>query len=180
MHMALDTRAWTRADLDRLPDDGNRYEVLDGELFVTPAPPAIHQQIVAWLSARLTPFVATHRIGVVHQARSVMVNGPSRQVEPDLMVLPIGRFETWDSAPTPLLVVEVLSTSTRHGVLGKKRDFYMERGVDEYWIVDRRARAVRRIRREATELITAVLRWAPRGSTEQLEVDVAEMFEMLG
>ena len=40
MHMALDTRAWTRADLDRLPDDGNRYEVLDGELLVTPAPSA--------------------------------------------------------------------------------------------------------------------------------------------
>ena len=54
--MALETRPWTRADLDRLPEDGNKYEVIDGALFVTPAPSAIHQRIVAWLSEALTPF----------------------------------------------------------------------------------------------------------------------------
>jgi Uma2 family endonuclease len=181
MHMALDTRAWTRADLDRLPDDGNKYEVLDGELFVTPAPSAVHQQIIAWLSQRLTPFVATHGIGVVHQARSVMVNGPARQVEPDLMVLPIGRFDTWDDAPIPKLVIEVLSKTTRRRDLDQKRRFYIERGVAEYWAVDRQNRSVIRIRREGTETTAALLTWTPRGSNAALEIDVTAMFtEVLG
>ena len=181
MHMALDTRAWTRADLDRLPDDGNRYEVLDGELLVTPAPSAVHQQIVAWLSERITPFVAEHRIGRVHQARSVMVDGPKRQVEPDLMVLPRERFDSWDAAPIPILVVEVLSRSTRRTDLDGKRRFYMERGVAEYWAVDREVRSVIRARREGIETLKTHLLWRPVGTTAALEIDVVAMFsETLG
>jgi Uma2 family endonuclease len=176
MHMALDTRAWTRLDLDRLPDDGNKYEVLDGELFVTPAPSAVHQQIIAWLSARLTPFVVERGIGVVHQARSVMVDGPSRQVEPDLMVLPPGRFETWEVSPIPILVVEVLSKATRRRDMEQKRRFYMERGVAEYWAVDREGRSVIRIRRAGTETTTTHLNWMPEGTTVGLDVDIAAMF----
>jgi Uma2 family endonuclease len=117
------TIPWTRTDLDRLPDDGNRYELLNGELLVSPAPSPPHQQIVAWLSDVLTPFVARHRIGIVHQAPSVMVRGDSTQVEPDLMVLPRVSFETWDAAPVPLLVIEVLSRSTSRRDLNQKRDF---------------------------------------------------------
>jgi Uma2 family endonuclease len=181
MHMALDTRAWTRADLDRLPDDGNKYEVLDGELLVTPAPSPVHQQIIAWLSQRLTPFVATHGIGVVHQARSIMVNGPKRQVEPDLMVLPVGRFETWDAAPTPKLVIEVLSKATRRRDLAQKRQFYLERGVEEYWAVDRQDRSIMRVRRDAAESVTALLTWGPTGTFAALEIDASVMFgEVLG
>jgi Uma2 family endonuclease len=176
MHMALDTRGWTRASLDRLPDDGNKYEVLDGELLVTPAPSAPHQEIIAWLSETLTPFVVTHRIGRVHQARSVMVDGPSRQVEPDLMILPPGRFDTWDAAPIPLLVVEVLSEATRHRDLDGKRRFYMERGVGEYWAVDRVARSVTIIRRDMSATTTTLLTWKPAGTPVGLEIDVAAMF----
>jgi Uma2 family endonuclease len=181
MHMALDTRAWTRADLDRLPDDGNKYEVLDGELLVTPAPSAPHQEIIAWLNARLTLFVVAHGIGRVHQARSVMVDGPVRQVEPDLMVLPPGRIETWDAAPVPMLVVEVLSKATRRRDLEQKRRFYMERGVGEYWVVDRAARSVTFISRDGSGTTTTLLTWRPTGTPEALEIDVAVMFrEALG
>lgn len=176
MHMATRSRAWTRADLDRLPDDGNTYEVLDGELLVTPAPSAGHQQIVAWLSERLTPFVATHYIGRVHQPRSVMVDGPSRQVEPDLMVLPPGRFDTWDAAPIPILVVEVLSRTRRRRDLDGKRRFYMERGVAEYWAVDPSARSVAVIRGEQSETTTTTLTWRPAGTEAALEIDLPAMF----
>jgi Uma2 family endonuclease len=51
MHMALKARRWTRSDLDRLPDDGNRYEVIDGQLLVTPPPSVAHEEIVASLAA---------------------------------------------------------------------------------------------------------------------------------
>lgn len=57
MHMATKTHRWTRADLANLPDDGNRYEVLDGQLFVTPLPLFPHQWIATRLVALLTPYV---------------------------------------------------------------------------------------------------------------------------
>src|ERR1041384_2200889 len=105
MGMAISIPRYTVDDLDRLPDDGNRYELLDGELLVTPAPSAGHQRIVAWLSEKLTPFVLAHGIGVVHHPRSVIIIDGA-QVEPDLMVLPRIPFDEWDGAPTPMLVVE--------------------------------------------------------------------------
>jgi Uma2 family endonuclease len=175
MHMALRTRRWTRADLDRLPDDGNRYEVLEGVLLVTPAPSPAHQQIIAWLVGRLAPFVVSHQLGSVHTPRSVMVNEGS-QLEPDIMVLPAGRFETWEAAPTPILVVEVLSASTRRRDMDEKRRFYMERGVDEYWAVDRQTRAIIRIRRTGAEAFRERLTWSPAGGAASLEIDVAAMF----
>ena len=174
MHMALETRPWTRADLDRLPDDGNRYEVVDGRLFVTPAPSAVHQQIVAWLSARITPFVVANGVGVVHQSPSVMVKDDS-QVEPDLMVLPNGVFIDWSRAPTPILVVEVLSRSTRRRDLNEKRDFYIGRAVEEYWVVDREDRSVVRFRGGTAETVTGLLKWTP-GCAETLEMDLTELF----
>jgi Uma2 family endonuclease len=173
MHMALETRPWTRSDLNRLPDDGNTYEVVDGALLVTPAPSAAHQRIVAWLNAVLTPFVVSNGIGVVHQARSVMVAGGS-QVEPDLMVLAFESFQTWESAPVPLLVVEVLSDSTRTRDLGEKRRFYIQTGVAEYWAVDRKRRSLVRFAQAGpAETITTRFAWQPRGAEATLEIDLA-------
>src|ERR1044072_5630002 len=63
MRMALDTRAWTVADLERMPDDGQRYEVIDGELFVTPAPALRHQDAIAALYLLLAPYVEKERVG---------------------------------------------------------------------------------------------------------------------
>lgn len=125
------TIPWTREDLDRLPDDGNRYELLDGELLVTPAPSDAHQEIADWLSDKLTPFVAANRLGFVRHPRSVVVVDGS-QFEPDLMVRPIAPLRGWEKAPLPILVVEILSATTRRRDLGAKRDFYMEKGIPEY------------------------------------------------
>jgi Uma2 family endonuclease len=171
MHMALETRRWTRSDLDRLPDDGNRYEVVDGALLVTPTPSAAHQHIVAWLNALLTPFVVANGIGVVHQARSVMVADGS-QVEPDLMVLPLESFKTWESAPVPLLVVEVLSETTRSRDLGEKRRFYMEAGVAEYWAIDRKRRSLVRFVQAGSPETTTRFTWQPRRVGAALEIDL--------
>ena len=180
MHMALDTRAWTRADLDRLPDDGNRYEVLNGELLVTPAPSDVHQAIVDWLSDVLTPFVIAHRLGRVQHPRSVVVVDGS-QVEPDLMVRPFAPLRGWENAPIPFLIVEVMSRSTRRRDLGDKRAFYMEHGVAEYWVVDREARVVVRVTAAGEERVPGTLTWAPPHTAATLHVDVAAMFrEVLG
>ena len=175
MVMALETRPWTRADLDRLPDDGNRYEVLNGELLVTPPPSAAHQAILHWLNAVLTPFLVRQRLGQVHFPRSVIIVA-GEQVEPDLMVRPVAPLHDWEQAPIPLLVIEVLSRSTRRRDLNQKRDFYLRSGVDEYWVVDRDERVVLRISPRGTETISALMTWSPRGAVATLEIDVAAMF----
>ena len=111
MHMAVKVRKWTRADLERLPDDGNTYEVIRGELFVTPPPAAGHEWIVEAFARRIQPYVWAQELGHVRFPHSVLVFEKSL-AEPDMMVLPPGRFTSWERMPTPLLVIEVLSEST--------------------------------------------------------------------
>ncbi len=183
MHMAQETHQWTRADLQRLPDDGNRYEVVRGELFVTPAPRARHQELIVVLARHLSRYVDAHALGNVHQARSVMVFDGS-EVEPDLMVrekVPPPPPE-WEDAPLPFLVIEVLSGSTRRRDQVQKRSLYLDAGVLEYWIVDGEHRSIRVVRPQRDdEVVTDELRWHPAGASEPFVLDVASMFrEALG
>jgi Uma2 family endonuclease len=166
---------WTRADLDRLPDDGNRYEVLNGELLVTPAPSSAHQEIAAWLTSKLVPFVLAHGLGQVHHPRTVVVVDGS-QLEPDMMVRPRAPFRKWEDAPLPILVIEIISRGTLRRDLYQKRDFYMEKGIAEYWAIDRYKREVTRFTPAATEPVKSILTWSPKGTAATLEIDVAAMF----
>ena len=178
MHMALKTRSWTRRDLDRLPDDGNSYEVVRGELFVTPAPGSRHQQIVAELADRVAPYVAAHRIGQLHFPRAVVVIGGS-QVEPDFMVRRKVQPPppSWEEASLPILVVEVLSETTRRRDLIAKRSLYLEAGIEEYWMLDgeRRTITVARAGHPDAGLVDT-LRWHPSGASSPLDIDVPTLF----
>lgn len=168
------TEPWTIAQLDRLPDDGNRYEVLAGELLVTPARSDIHEEFVALLHELLTTFVRANGLGRVY-TRGVFQVATS-QLEPDLLVRSVGVLRGWKDAPVPLLVVEVPSTATRKRDLVKKRDFYIEQGIPEYWIVDRDEGVVIQVRGRTEERISRTLRWSPQGSGATLEIEVARMF----
>ncbi len=179
MLMAPATSAWTLAELDRLPDDGNKYELVDGELFVTPAPSPAHERLVLVLHRILTPFVLAEGIGDIYTPRAVVCADGS-EVEPDLMVRPSTPKlpETWADMPTPSLVVEVHSRTTRRRDLGKKRGFYLRIGVAEYWTVDRWDRTIRVIRRDTADVVTdAVLEWRPDGAREALGIDVPAYFD---
>ena len=79
------TRPWTLKELHRLPDDGNKYELVRGELFVTPPPSTGHEDVLARLSRILDPYVAEQGLGYAYHPRSVMQFEGS-EVEPDLMV----------------------------------------------------------------------------------------------
>jgi Uma2 family endonuclease len=94
--MALSTRAWTLAELDRLPNDGNRYELVDGELFVTPAPSTANEELASALLSRLVPYVQSQHIGRVYTPHAV-VRALGSEVEPDLMV-PTAMLVRSDSA----------------------------------------------------------------------------------
>jgi Uma2 family endonuclease len=113
MQTAIKTRPWTRADLARLPDDGNRYEVLDGELLVTPQASVSHQRIAIELSMALEQYCARHSIGFVVGPGAVPFG--KNELQPDVQVIPgppPPAKTKWTALPLPLLVVEILSDST--------------------------------------------------------------------
>lgn len=143
-------RPWKRADLARLPDDGNRYEVLDGALLVTPKASQPHQLVAVELMILLERYVRPSRAAYVVGPGAVPFG--ENELQPDVQVIPGPReSSTWDFVPAPILVVEVLSTSTRRRDFGIKLDAFLGRvRVPTVWIVDRWAhgaclRARRRI-----------------------------------
>jgi len=177
MPVAETARAWTLDDLYALPDDGNKYELIRGELFVTPAPTLEHESILARLTRILDPYVAAHNLGLIFRARAAL-RFKGSEAEPDLMVRrPTAADQTWETAPPPSLLVEVLSPSTRRRDRKEKRDFYLDAGVAEYWIVDPEAKAITAIRRgEPDTLNRETVRWWPQGVAEPLDVVFTELF----
>ena len=179
MLMALSTRAWTLAELDRLPDDGNKYELVDGELFVTPAPSPAHEQLASVLHGIIAPYVREQQLGRVYTPRAV-VRTDASEVEPDLMVRPETPTlpKKWAQMPTPLLVVEISSRTTRRRDHEQKRGLYTRIGVAEYWIVDRWSRSIHVVRRAAADSVAeSVLEWRPDGARQALNIDVAAYFD---
>jgi Uma2 family endonuclease len=170
---------WTLSELHRLPDDGNRYELVRGELLVTPPPSYRHQRIVEVLASLLQPYVAANALGTLSFPRSVVRIGADTEVEPDLMVRPVPRPlpATWDDAPVPILVVEVASGTTRRRDRTNKRRAYVDAAIAEYWIVDGERRSIRVVRpgREDADL-SASLTWQPPGASEPFTLDVAGLF----
>ena len=178
MPMPLKVHRWTRADLARLPDDGNRYEVLDGQLLVTPQARPPHQGIGVQLILALTPYLTEHRLGVA-LGPAVVIFGKN-ELQPDVAVLPIQRSELpeeWDAVPRPILVIEVTSMSTKRRDLGIKREAYQKLGIPNYWVVDRFARRALCWTREADEptIVTDTLVWRPRAEIDPLAIPLGDI-----
>ncbi len=137
---------WTYEDYLRLPDDGRRYEIIAGVLYVTAAPRFNHQYIVQLLLRRIGDFVEQRNLGVVIPAPfEVLLPGIASPVQPDLLFIRAGRQpppEATSFKGTPDLIVEVLSPSTARRDRVVKFWAYERAGVPEYWIVDPHARLV--------------------------------------
>ena len=179
VHMATAIKRWTLDELHSLPDDGNKYELIDGDLFVTPAPSDEHETIAARLTRILDPYVAEHGLGLVYRPRAVVRTKSRSEVEPDLMVRQpqAGRGAHWDVAPIPILVVEIASPYTRRRDRMQKRDHYMEIGVPEYWIVDPEERSITTIRPNQPDQVSRDrVIWSPAGIPDALEFDAIAIF----
>ncbi len=136
---------YTYEDYCELPDDGNRYEVIDGVLFMAPAPLTIHQRIVRSLFFLLWPFVRDGGLGEVFDAPCDVVLSREDVFQLDILFVSADRIhiitERACEGP-PDLVVEVLSPSTRQRDLELKRFRYAFFGVLEYWLVDPERRSI--------------------------------------
>src|SRR5215212_10043107 len=126
-------------DIWDTPDDGNRYEVIDGELYVSPPPKYAHQNIVTELAMLLRQHARHHRLGDVVVAPVGVVLDDGTAVQPDIVFIANDRLEIIsergvEGAPT--LVVEVLSLSTASRDRGIKMHRYSASGIEHYWIID--------------------------------------------
>jgi Uma2 family endonuclease len=177
---------WTYSEFARLPSEGStRYEVIDGELVVTPAPTSRHQRVVTDLVTLLNAFARSNDLGQVFASPLDVLLAEGDYLEPDIV------FVRGDHAAMvtdrgvegpPDLVVEVLSPSTEFRDRGVKLDRYRLHGVPEYWVVDPDERTV-----EVWDLrggagaplvhgAAYTLRWTPSEGGPTLEVDLMEMF----
>jgi Uma2 family endonuclease len=173
---------WTAEMARALPDDGNRYEVLDGELFVTPAPSTPHQRALRVLYDVLAPYVNANRIGELFWSPADIEFSPRRLVQPDVFVAALvdgKRPRAWTDVKHLLLAIEALSPTTARADRHKKRRIYMEEAVDDYWIVDVDARVIERWQRgdERPEVLAVTLHWQPAVSVAALVINLEEYFE---
>jgi Uma2 family endonuclease len=151
-------------DLACLPDDGKRYEILEGELYVTPAPSPFHQRASKRLQRMLEAYFEVRGLGEVFDAPLDVILTNRDVVQPDLVVVHVPALVTARAIEgPPLLVVEVLSPSTARTDRAVKARRYAELGVRHYWIVDGQARAIECYRLKGT-LYEFVLRAGPSDS----------------
>ncbi len=127
------TGPFTVEELDRLPNDARRYELLDGVLVVSPRPTTIHQAVLGRLHGLLSSVSPDDFLVVPEPALQLSAK---TEFAPDLVVVPIDDVGDPKFTKPPLLVVEVRSPSTAIIDLNRKKTAYERFGVPSYWIVD--------------------------------------------
>lgn len=174
-------RDWTIADLANLPEDGQRYEVLDGELYVTPSPNADHQAAVQALYRMIAEYLDREPIAFAFVAPGDVMFSPRRLAQPDLFVVPLQngrRPRSFADVKQLLLAVEVISPSSSRADRVAKRTVYREEGVEVYWVVDLDARTFERSvpSDPRVEVLADSIEWHPAGASQPLSIDLEEYF----
>lgn len=169
----------TAADVLAMPDDGNRYDVVRGELLGSPGPRMLHQVVAFRLVQLIGNYPDRYRVGVGVPGGNLSWSDDTLVI-PDLPVTDLeeSRTMSWDQLKTVLLVVEILSPSTARHDRFTKRRLYQEVGIPLYWLVDADAQSVEvwtpDVLFPATEQETIV--WHPAGAVEPLAIRLAERF----
>ncbi len=178
MAMAITVPHYTVDDLHDFPNDGNRYELLDGVLLVTPGPNMGHQVIRARIQGRLIQAVQLTGLAYV-VGPGVVVRLPNTQLQPDLLVFPTTyKPDTdWRKVKENWLAVEVLSRLSKIYDRDFKKDAYFALGVQQVWLVNRWTKTIDVWHSPTLETVVRDrLEWrAPRGNA-MLDLDLAEVF----
>lgn len=183
MGMPATRTDWTVEMLDALEDDGQRYELIDGELFVTPSPIDIHQMVVGELHAVLRDYLKGQGIGkpMVSPSDVRRADRKRNRVQPDVFVVRV-----LDGARPPypydlsdlLLAVEVSSPSSRRLDYHIKRELYLNSGVTQYWVIDPDARNVSRwaVVSDPGEIFSETIEWQPTAALPPLVLHLESFF----
>jgi Uma2 family endonuclease len=132
---------WTYADYAALPEDGRRFEVIDGQLIEMPAPTILHQRVILAFAFAIDQSLIGTAWGILISPIDVRLSGlskagkPDSVVQPDLVVVPNGTDGAYVLG-APLVAIEVLSPSTAKHDQETKRELFERYGVGEFWIVD--------------------------------------------
>ena len=176
MAMAISVPLYTVDDLEHFPDDGNRYELLDGVLLVTPQATAPHQIIASRIQWELA--ASLQKPGLAHVVGpGAVVRRPRTQLQPDILVYP-ARFSPktdWRKITEHWLAVEVLSRSSRIYDREFKRDAYFALGLQQVWLVDLRAQSVEVCTGKGkSRVMRDSIRWKIAGA--EVIIDLHEVF----
>lgn len=175
---------WTVDMLDALPEDGQRYEIIDGELFVTPAPSDVHQLVVAAFHRPIADYLRTSSLArALFSPADVRKGDRTRnRVQPDVFAV---RLTAGKRPPYPyalndlILAIEVESPSNPLLDYQVKRELYLSHGVPEYWVANADARIVSRWRGvdDPGEVFSKRIEWHPHGMSSALVIDLPKLFE---
>ena len=172
---------WDYSDYARLPDDGNHYEVLDGELLVTPSPTPDHQVVMGRLFRLLDDYVTRHGLGVVIPDVDLLFQ-TGQFLRPDLLVVPEASrlgIKRRGIEVAPMLVVEILSPTSSGIDLVKKPARYGDFGIPEYWVFDPEDKSAWVWRfaggTRSAEQVRGRLEWRSPGAPEPLVIDVEKV-----
>jgi Uma2 family endonuclease len=182
---ALAQRRWTPDELRQFieshPEPVPRYELVHGELLVTPSPTSLHQRLVFEIAMRLHAYVKQRDLGEVRISPSDLRPIPDALLQPDLYVIPAidGRRAPLEDPVTRVLIaVEVVSPSSARFDRVIKRRLYQDMGVAEYWLVDSDAQTVERWRPgdARPEILDREIVWQPQHAAEPFTLDIHALF----
>ena len=177
----------TYEEFRELPDDGKRYELIHGEVHLTPSPTTRHQFVLQNLSLSLGPFVRSNRLGEVAVAPLDVRLSPDTAVQPDLIFVSNARAKIIledfiDGAPD--LVVEILSPSTAAHDRATKLALYAKAGVPEVWLLDPVARTVEALKLQGKKyLVDSALAGDQKLTSSQFpgwELSLTDLFDFRG
>lgn len=181
---------WTAdqaAELQRESRQWPRYELIDGELAVTPAPGVEHQLAVQQFLRIVADYTDLYNLGTAFSSPADIRLLPESVLQPDVFVVPPAfgprpeRKPRWSDVKALVLAVEVVSPSSAETDRIQKRELYMRAGVPDYWVVDVDGRVV--VQWSSTRITPVpcldTLRWQPGGAPEPLVVELAPLFQKI-
>jgi Uma2 family endonuclease len=179
MPLPLPFPTYTTEDLRAFPDDGCRYELLNGMLLVTPAPAQAHQAVLFRLCTTVGQYLGENGAGVAASPGEIEI-APRTLLDPDLLVYPacFAPATPWTGISDWWLAVEVSGRGSRRYDRDFKRNAYLALGVREVWLVDLDEKCVLVSREGAPRDVRHAerLSWHPSEMAEPLVIDVARLF----
>lgn len=176
------THRWTEEDFylarDAAPA-GERWELVDGDVLVTPGPHWSHQDLVGELFVRLREYLRSTNVGKVYLSPLDVKLEPGLILQPDLLAVPAGHLRSANDVVSKLLLaVEVVSPSSSRFDRVTKRPRYQRNRVQEYWIIDPGSQTIERWQPddERPAILAESLSWHPAGAAQPFELDIPAYF----